>query len=158
MVSEIFSVDGADEEWDLLREPDLAATSPELWRSPGGDYSVRHLEDWDKQPSLALFFHCAGAEPEAVGFYCHGMCWVDPRHRGRGLGVELVLAAAAVAGGSPTRNPAGMGFTAAGVAVHLKAHRRSVGDALARGLPVGPEVLGSLADDPPPMAGIGRPG
>jgi GNAT superfamily N-acetyltransferase len=139
VASPLFDIDGrTDADYELVWETDPDDLR-EVWRSPCGTFSIRDLE-WDNPPALLLVAH--GSDGAAsIGFYILGQSWVDPEWRGRGLAVELVLAAAELVGGSPTANADGMGFSAVGLAVHRKAHLVAVERAIAAGYDVPREVL-----------------
>lgn len=83
-----------------------------------------------------------------VGFYAGSVLWIAKAHRGLGLYVPLILAAAARRGG--TVLPPGVvsqGYTAAGVEAHREAHRQAVATALAQGLPVPAAVLDEIRSE-----------
>ena len=119
LVGEGFWLDGRDEDHGHVWEAAAEGGLPELWRSPCGRFAVRDL-DWgpEQVPSVV-----AEADGSPVGFYLQGQCWVDPEWRRLGLASEMILVASRLAGGSPTCNPDGLGFTEAGHAAHVKAHR-----------------------------------
>lgn len=138
----IFEIDGRSEEYDQIWEEAEAGGLREIWRSACGCYRVGDL-DWEQGPALVMY-HLGMEGRVAIGFYLRGQCWIDEAWRGRGLAVELILAASALVGGSPTCNPEGMGFSEAGLAVHRKAHRIAVERALAAGHDVPIHVLEAL--------------
>jgi GNAT superfamily N-acetyltransferase len=110
MVSDVFDLDGRDEEeyghifgWEDLTDP--------IW-SEGG-YSIRG---------------CVGFEPDCVvllddgspvGFYMGGQAWVDTDHRGHGFGAKMIVACIAMSGSLPPVRD--IGFSAAGFAAHRNA-------------------------------------
>lgn len=61
-------------------------------------------------------------EYELAGFYHNGMVGILPKHRGKGLGVETVLKAAMLRGGSPFNGVDAHAFSIAGWGMHLKAY------------------------------------
>ena len=56
---------------------------------------------------------------KVVGFYLDGQAWVEPAHRGNGLGTAMVLSFMALHGKPPSTR--GIGFSEEGYAIHLKA-------------------------------------
>lgn len=80
-----------------------------------------------------------------VGFYAGASLWIARAHRGLGLDLPLILAAAEQRGG--TVLPPGVisqGYTAAGVEAHRAAHRHAVAMALSQGLAVPQAVLNDI--------------
>ena len=141
MVGPLWSIDGADEEYDLVWEAARDGGLPALWHSACGRCVIRDLE-WDQVPSLVL-----EADGNAVGFYLCGACWVAPEWRGLGLAVEMVLMASQCAGGSPTCNEDGLGFSEAGHQLHRKAHTIAVQRAVEAGYAVPERVLLDIQGD-----------
>lgn len=141
MISETFAFDGRGEDYDHFwanaRQDDLEV----VWTSDCGRYQVKDLE-WDR---TCVFLYAVDAIKDDVfhpiGFYFDGMAWIDADYRGQGLATDLILAAAKVAGGSPTNNEEGMGFSEAGLKAHEIAHWRSVERAVEQGFDVPQEVL-----------------
>jgi GNAT superfamily N-acetyltransferase len=109
-----------------------------------GPYQISELADPEFEPEGT--FVLVHAEAGVCGFYMDGQCWVDPEHRGRGLGARLVLAAAEFHGGRPFDAPFGLGFSPAGYAAHVAAHRLAVLEAHESGLPVPGDVLRPVLD------------
>lgn len=82
------------------------------------------------------------AEKRVVGFYVASYLWIARSHRGHGLSIPLILAAALHrAGCALPPGVAFQGYTRAGLAAHRSAHASAVGAAVAAGLPVPPPVL-----------------
>lgn len=87
-----------------------------------------------------------------VGFYAGSVLWIARAHRGLGLHVPLILAAAEQRGG--TVLPPGVvsqGYTAAGVEAHREAHRHAIATALAQHLPVPAAVLSDIRAERPAL-------
>lgn len=83
-----------------------------------------------------------------VGFYAGAALWIAKAHRGLGLDLPLILAAADHRGG--TVLPPGVisqGYTAAGVEAHRAAYRHAIATALAQGLAVPKVVLDDVRSD-----------
>lgn len=120
IVLPIFEIDGRDETYEHLWEALglEGAELPDLARSEDG-WSVRWLSDWDPPATMGLL------DPDGSprGFYMGGQLWVDPEARGAGRSALLIGAAADLLGGPPAQNTQGMGFSPAGHAAHLAAHR-----------------------------------
>lgn len=107
MISEVFSFDGRDEdeyghvfEWEDLTDP--------IWVE--GSYAIRGCIDFD--PDCVLLTH----EGESVGFYMGGQAWIDPGHRGNGLGARMIVSTIAMSGRLPDVRD--IGFSEAGFAAH----------------------------------------
>lgn len=109
IVSPSFAVQGRDEEYDHVW--DWTDLTPAIWEE--GPYEVVGLTDFE--PCCVALRH--GGKP--VGFYMGGQSWIDPSHRGMGLGPVLVLSAIALSGELPDIRD--IGFTEAGYRTHLAA-------------------------------------
>lgn len=138
IVGDVFSIDGReDETYEVVWE---WAESPELRRFPvwfGDGYSICELDDFHPEGTFIL----VSPDGQAVGFYMDAQCWIDPEHQGKGLSTPLILAAAEFHGGSPTRNEEGLGFSPAGYAAHIAAHRSAVKAAFEKGEAISEENL-----------------
>lgn len=140
MVSDRFSIDGrADRDYEFVWDADLHARP--YWRSEDG-YEIRAVPDPDFEPETMALLSPAGGR---CGFYSGGQLWIDPEHRGRGLGAELVLAMADALGASPVRHHGGLGFSGAGIEAHREAWRRAVERAAEAGLDVPPHLVAAVA-------------
>lgn len=107
-----------------------------LWASHDGCYSVACIDDPDFEipetavlpgpdftpPIPVLLRHFA----RTVGFYVGGMAWIDPDHRGHGLAPKMILAGCIASGGPTYDTSSIVGFSPAGLASHLAAHREAV--------------------------------
>lgn len=111
MVSEVFSVDGRDEDYEHVF--DWTDFTPAIWKD--GAYEIVGLQDFE--PCSVALRHMR----ETVGFYMGGQSWIQPVHRGRGHGSALVLSAIAFGGELPDIRD--IGFTEAGYRTHLSALR-----------------------------------
>ncbi len=130
-VSEAFAVDGRDDDHDAVWDAPIDGDA--FWTSPDG-YAIHLVDDPDWSPETLLLLDPRG---EACGFYSGGEAWVDPGHRGQGLGSEMVLAMAEAMGRRPVPGgEAGMGFSRAGLEAHRMAWVAAVERALDAGLPV----------------------
>lgn len=109
---------------DALR--DSAVT---LRRSADGT-QIRWIDYWEPEGTVGLV-DCQGVPR---GVYTGGCAWIDPAFRGNGHAVDLILTAADLVGGNPARNEKGLGFTVAGHAAHVAAHRKAVAYAIEQGL------------------------
>ncbi len=118
MVSPAFRVEGRGGDYGHVF--DWEPEEDPVWASPDGDYSVAGLPDFD--PPTVVLRHGG----ETVGFYSGGELWIDEPHRGQGLAPEMVLACADWVGGLPFDPEDGIGFTAAGMAAHRRAHELAV--------------------------------
>lgn len=122
LISDGFAIDDDDEVIEAWLSCD-AVGEPLSIPAPG--YAV--VESNGMRP-LVLLLH----QGEAVGYYVDMSAWIDPDHRGKGLGVEMILAAASCFGRSAfidrdVRDPRnGVGFSAAGYVIHEKARRRAL--------------------------------
>lgn len=122
----------------------LAELADEEWLPPAhagegrnAGYTVCNAaHSWD-----TALFHAG----RIVGFYAGSVLWIAKAHRGLGLDVPLILAAADHRGGSVL--PPGVvfqGYKAAAINAHRAAHRHAIATALAKGLPVPAAVLEEL--------------
>ena len=155
LVSPSFSIDASggveSEEYGIFFTADTADRP--LWSSPDGRYAVHSVADkehWEPFPTVLLKHN-----GKTIGFYAAGEAWVDEEHRGGGLGVEMIVAAAELCGSAPNRNAAGPGYSEAGYRAHLAAHRAIVERAVAAGRSVPVAVLAELdrdSDDHRPRA------
>ncbi len=87
-----------------------------IWSGAGG-YNLCAVPG-DDAPTVLLFH-----DSRVVGLYRDMMAWVDPRHRGKGLGATMIVEFAEYFGEHAFRNEeddpsAGLGFTIAGFAAH----------------------------------------
>lgn len=110
MVSDVFDLDGRNEdeyghvfEWDDLTDP--------IWID--GTYSIRGCVGFEPDCVLLL------DDGNPVGFYMGGQAWVDPEHRGQGLGARMIVACIAMSGSLPPVRD--IGFSQAGFAAHRNA-------------------------------------
>jgi GNAT superfamily N-acetyltransferase len=110
VVSEVFSVDGRDEdeyghifEWDELTDP--------IWTE--GAYSIMGCIEFE--PDCVRLHH----DGAPVGFYMGGQAWVDPEHRGKGLGAKMIVACIAMSGRLPPVRD--IGFSDDGFRAHENA-------------------------------------
>lgn len=131
-----------DEARELLLGLEGLAWQPPVHAGNGrhAGYTIRNAAS---EPVTALFL---GAH--IVGFYAGSYLWIAGPHRGRGLSVPLILAAAEARDG--TVLPPGVivqGFTPHGLAAHRAAHTHAVLTAAACALPVPSRVLDELRPD-----------
>src|SRR5690606_25875072 len=96
VVGEAFAIDGRnDADWEWVWDDEEAfidGLRPAVWISGCGRYAIREFEaDFDEPEKLHLVLLHDNAQ--VVGFHFAGMNWVDPAHRGQGLGVQLVIEA-----------------------------------------------------------------
>lgn len=121
LVSDVYSIDGSEEDyehlWDALREE--GPSLPIVARDRSG-WEARWLDDWEPEATVGLF----DPDGPAQGFYMHGQLWIEPEARGAGRSWLMIAAAADLLGGCPAQNPSIMGYSEAGYAAHLAAHRR----------------------------------
>lgn len=129
-----FAGPGIDFPSDAMRVTDreakdiLAALAVQSWTPPqavkslaDSGYSIRHASD---TYDTALF-----GPDGMVGFYAGSYLWIAPEHRGKGLSIPLIVAAAEQRGGCIM--PPGVvlqGYTPAGLAAHRKAHQLAMQD------------------------------
>lgn len=137
-VGDFFSIDGREDEsyetlWEWAEE--LENRRFPVW--VGGGYSICEINDYHPEGTFILL----APDGKPVGFYANAQCWIDPEHRGKGLSTPLILAAADFHGGSPTENTEGLGFSYAGYAAHIAAHRTAVKEAFEKGKAVPEENL-----------------
>lgn len=102
-------------------------------------YAIRHAVD-DTVTGLFL-------DDALVGFYAGSYLWIARPHRGRGLSLPLIVAAAEARDG--TVLPPGIalqGFTPLSLAAHRAAHTHAVLTAVAQGKPVPSAVLAEARD------------
>lgn len=125
LLGENFEIDGRRDfdfgviwEWKALADP-VPLPLPD-------GYGVARLDGFEPECTFVLI----GPAGERCGFYATGQVWVDEAHRGRGLAVHLISAAARYRDGSPTVGRHGIGFSNAGLAAHRAAHRSFVAQAL----------------------------
>lgn len=114
LVSEQFAINGReDEDYEWIWDAPLPST--EMWRNAQG-YEIWALDE-DFEPQTLILI---SPNAERCGFYMGVELWIDPEHRGQGLGAELVLAMTHLLGRSPVQNGP-IGFSAAGYYAHVKA-------------------------------------
>jgi GNAT superfamily N-acetyltransferase len=133
MVGPSFEIDGRDDEdYDVIWSfaSDLKNLRFPVWIS--GSYQIQEIDEFEPEGTFVLKY-----KDQAVGFYMDGQCWVDEDHRGKGLSIQLILAAADYCGGSPIRNADfGIGYSDAGYAAHKAAWLYAVNEAIASRKPV----------------------
>lgn len=111
-----FAIDGRSFDYHWVWVDPLSETP--FWRSPAG-YQILVLNS-ESEPAVLVLLAPNG---ERCGFYVGIELWIDPDHRGQGLGAELVLAMTELLGRSPREGQEATGFSPAGYAAHLKAWR-----------------------------------
>ena len=138
MILPVFEIDGRrDESFELVWEfaEDESCLGPSVWTGMG--YTISRLIDFEPEGTFVLFDH----RKHACGFYMGGSCWIDPKHRAKGLSKHLILAACRFLGGCPSQNTEGLGYSQEGYEAHVRAHRYAVEMAFKAGLPVSREIL-----------------
>ncbi len=106
-----------------------------IWVSADGLYQVCAIDDPDfVMPETVVLPGPGSSLPTAVllrtagrtvGFYVAGMSWIDPGHRGRGLSPMMIVSACVLARGFAHDVSSTMGYSAAGYAAHVAAHREA---------------------------------
>lgn len=121
LVSPAFEFDGTEDTYDFLREvgPD---DGPVIDRTSDG-YAFQAIETND-EPAVVLI----SPTGQPCGFYWRFMSWIDEVHRGRGFGVEMILAYAdhfqdLAWEGDIDECAQGLGFSERGFSIHLTAQR-----------------------------------
>lgn len=140
IILDVFDVDGRSEEYAHLFEALTieAEDLPMIERDAAG-WEARWLPDWHPEATLGL--HDPSGTPR--GFYMSGQLWIDPEARGAGRSALLILAAAELRSGCPAANTQGLGFSPAGHAAHLSAHRACLARAIEEGLLDPEEICGN---------------
>ena len=134
--SEAFDVDGRDDDHEVVWQAPV--DSEPFWEN-GDGYAIHLASDPDWEPETLLLLDPVGLP---CGFYSGGESWIDPPHRGRGLGVEMVLAMTTAMGRGPIDiYQDGMGFSPAGLGMHRKAWCVAVARAVEDGHEVAPSIL-----------------
>jgi len=127
-VSRAFEINGrTDEEYEWIWNAPIYEKP--FWRSPSG-YEIRTVDPDFEPPTVVLL----APDGSRCGFYSGGQLWVDPEHRGQGLGAELVLALTEALGYSITAVNEGLGLSPEGYRAHFKAWRFAVERAKEQGL------------------------
>jgi hypothetical protein len=95
-----------------------------------------------------LLYHNAKDEPwRIVGFYEGPTVCIHPKHQGKGLGLELILFASALRGGSAVAEYQDeMLFSEAGLGAHVKAHDMAIKRAMEAGETVPERVIEDYKD------------
>lgn len=115
LISASCAIDDDDENNDVWMG--CAVPSDVLWASPDGNYEI---VDGDGERPLVVLLH----RGDPVGYYVDMGAWIDPEHRGKGLGTGLVLVAASRYGRSAFINHQvedprhGLGFSESGFELH----------------------------------------
>ena len=82
-----FEIDGGDEEYEPFFEVDAEdGDEIEIIEAPDG-YTFQSLDTWES-PGVVL----RDATGDVIGFYYEFSSWVEPEHRGQGLGALMILA------------------------------------------------------------------
>jgi ribosomal protein S18 acetylase RimI-like enzyme len=120
MIDDFFyDFDATEESHSFYLEADYDEKNV-IWSGADG-YALCSLPD-DDAPTVLLFHK----NTTVVGLYRDMMAWIDPDHRGKGLGTAMVVEFAEHFGenafSSDENDPAdGLGFTSAGFAIHQAA-------------------------------------
>lgn len=109
LVGPQFEVDGRADEYSHVWEWEELTDA--VWSADG--YSVHGLVGFEP-PCMVL-----ARGGQRIGFYMGGQSWIDPEHRGRGLGAAMAVAATAFSGRLPDVRD--IGFSEAGYRLHLRA-------------------------------------
>lgn len=117
LVLPVFEIDGRQDD-DYYWVWDATLPAEPYWESSAG-YRIYSL-GIEYEPETLVLVSPAG---QRCGFYVGNELWIDPEHRGQGLGAELVLAMTELLGHSPCEDQEAVGFSPAGYAAHLKAWR-----------------------------------
>jgi GNAT superfamily N-acetyltransferase len=86
-VGSFFEIDGTEEAYEPFFEVDPEDGVPiEVSEAPEG-YKFQSLDTWEA-PGVVLRDQAG----DVIGFYYKFSSWVDPEHRGQGLGALMILA------------------------------------------------------------------
>lgn len=115
----LYDFDASEESHSFYLEAEYDGKNV-IWSGADG-YALCSVPD-DDAPTVLLFHK----ENTVVGLYRDMMAWIDPEHRGKGLGTTMIVEFAEHFGEnafSSEENDAadGLGFTSAGYAVHQAA-------------------------------------
>lgn len=113
-ISEMFSLNGRDEEhgeYDHVFEWD--DLTPVIWTDPDHIYEIRGCVEFD--PACVVLRR----DGLTVGFYMGGQAWIDPDHRGKGLGAAMIVSTIAMTRELPPVQD--IGFSGAGYQAHMAA-------------------------------------
>lgn len=147
MVSDVFAIDGrCDETFELIWNAELCDRP--YWRSEDG-YEIRAVLDYEPE-SMSLI----SPTGDRCGFIMKEHLWIDPDHRGRGLGAELVLALSDSIQDSPTADVSAIGFAPEGHYAFFKAWKMAVRRAHARGEMIAQSILDDAIEDHVPSFGF----
>lgn len=129
VVSPAFAIRGDDAEYELIYEWDPSDWGQPIWDD--GEVAIRPLLGYE--PASVVMTKSGRRGGAVLGFNTDGHTYVDPSLRGNGYGAALVIALAVEKRGRPFPTPA-MGYSAAGYAAHVAAHRMAREWAIAKGL------------------------
>lgn len=135
-------IDGRSEEYQFLFEID--PVEGELIEVCEDGYSI-HAVDSADEPAVVLREPTGGI----CGFYYRFSSWIDEEHRGRGLGVETILAYSdhfkdRAWEGDLETCMGGLGFSEAGYAIHVQAQQKVAQRAVAASMEQSEEAAAGL--------------
>jgi ribosomal protein S18 acetylase RimI-like enzyme len=115
----LYEFDATEESHSFYLEADYDETAV-IWAGADG-YALCTVPD-DDAPTVLLFHK----EKKVVGLYRDMMAWIDPDHRGKGLGTTMIVEFAEHFGENDFQSDhndaaEGLGLTDAGFAVHQAA-------------------------------------
>ena len=129
VVSPAFAIRGDDAEYELIYDWDPSDRGQAIWDD--GEVAIRPLLGYE--PASVVMTRSRHRSGRVLGFNTDGQTYVDPALRGNGYGAAMVIALAVEKRGIPFATPA-MGYSAAGYAAHVAAHRSAREWAIAKGL------------------------
>lgn len=99
------------------------------WSTKGLERVSEHPRYWFNNDGFNVYLLVEigpDGEYELAGYYHDGAVGVLQEHRGQNLGIELVLKASELRGGSPFNGIESHSFSEAGWAMHVKAYKKGI--------------------------------